>query len=65
MEWRYKPIRGTLLVHPKRLGDRRLACLMQSDIVLLYDERGIPDKGMNHIAWLGRQQAQSCLGGLR
>lgn len=62
---RYQEIEDEISRHPKR----------HSDIILLYDERGIRDKWMKHIAWLDRQQlpvkslqvaqAQSWLGGLR
>jgi hypothetical protein len=62
---RYREIEDEIGRHLKR----------QSDIVLLYEEGGIRDKWMNHIAWLDRRQsavkslqvaqAQFWLGGLR
>lgn len=62
---RYQEIEGEISRHPKR----------QSDIIFLYDERGIRDKWTDHIGLLDRQQvaikslqgarAQSWLGGLR
>jgi hypothetical protein len=61
---RYQELEDEISRHPKR----------SSDIILLYDERGIRDKWMKHLDWLDRQtlpvkslqvaKAQSWLGGL-
>ena len=61
---RYQEVEDEVARHPKR----------HSDIILLYDERGIRDKWMKHLEWLDRQtlpvkslqvaKAQSWLGGL-
>jgi len=61
---RYQEIEDEMARHPKR----------SSDIILLYDERGIRDKWMKHLEWLDRQtlpvkslqvsRAHSWLGGL-
>ena len=61
---RYQELEDEISRHPKR----------SSDIILLYDERGIHDKWMKHLDWLDRKampimslqvaKAQSWLGGL-
>ncbi len=61
---RYQELEDEISRHPKR----------SSDIILLYDERGIRDKWMKHLDWLDRKampimslqvaKAQSWLGGL-
>ena len=61
---RYQEVEDEMARHPKR----------HSDIILLYDERGIRDKWMKHLEWLDRQtlpvkslqvaKANSWLGGL-
>ena len=61
---RYQEVEDEMARHPKR----------HSDIILLYDERGIRDKWMKHLDWLDRQtlpvkslqvaKAHSWLGGL-
>ena len=61
---RYQEVEDEMARHPKR----------HSDIILLYDERGIRDNWMKHLEWLDRQtlpvkslqvaKAHSWLGGL-
>ena len=61
---RYQEVEDEMARHPKR----------HSDIILLYDERGIRDRWMKHLEWLDRQtlpvkslqvaKAHSWLGGL-
>jgi TIR domain len=61
---RYQELEDQISLEPKH----------HSEIILLYDERGIRDKWMNHLNWLDRQKlpvkslqvakAQSWLGGL-